>query len=134
MFAQAARQRVPLRLLLCLLLVSVSGLLLFIRGFLLTRVEIAEVSQCAPVGSSSPAAHGAVDGCWVPRRFDTAVFVIIDAMRFDFAAPDAPVDAHTKAFRGHLPVIGNNISGTGHPDPNSPLVEHTFLGARASVP
>ena len=93
MFAQAARQRVPLRLLLCLLLVSVSGLLLFIRGFLLTRVEIAEVSQCAPVGSSSPAAHGAVDGCWVPRRFDTAVFVIIDAMRFDFAAPDAPVDA-----------------------------------------
>ena len=53
--------------------------------------------------------RSAREGCWIPRRFDTAVFVIVDAMRYDFAAPDAPLDEHTKAFRGHLPVIGEYL-------------------------
>lgn len=95
------------------------GLLLFIRGFLLTRFEVADRSQCRRSDSDSRAggtasgsdsrgsqASTAAAGCWMPRRFDTAVFVIIDALRYDFAAPDAQVDEHSKAYRGHMPVIG----------------------------
>ena len=84
-----------------------ASLLLFIRGFLLTRFEVADRSECNRVGSGSQySGSTATAGCWMPRRFDTAVFVIIDALRYDFAAPDAQVDEHSKAYRGHRPVIG----------------------------
>ena len=82
-----------------------AGLLLFVSGVLLTRFEVATRSECA----EGLGAGDARRGCWMPRRFDTAVFVIIDALRYDFAAPDAPVDEHSQTYRGHLPVIGQYL-------------------------
>ena len=110
---RGARWLALLAVLLC------AGLLLFIRGFLLTRFEVADRSQCSGSGGGSTGSTGsgtgsgdvstAAAGCWMPRRFDTAVFVIIDALRYDFAAPDAQVDEHSKMYRGHLPVVGQYL-------------------------
>ncbi|CAN0508755.1 unnamed protein product, partial [Scytosiphon promiscuus] len=30
------------------------------------------------------------DGCWLPPRFDRVVWVVIDALRYDFAAFTPP--------------------------------------------
>ncbi len=56
------------------------GILLFVQGFLLTRLELQETSTCggqqgAPVDDSS---------CWLSREYDRAVVVVIDALRFNF--------------------------------------------------
>lgn len=115
---------VPRRWVTLLALLMGGGLLLFVRGFLLTRFEVADASRCDAGGGvggkgggsansgrgSSSSGSSAEAGCWMPRRFDTAVFVIIDALRYDFAAPDAQVDEHSKTFRGHMPVIGQYMN------------------------
>ncbi|CED82826.1 Glycosylphosphatidylinositol anchor synthesis protein [Phaffia rhodozyma] len=55
-----------------------SGLYLFTKGFLLTRLTLDEINTCSP---SSP-------DCSITPRFDKAVVLIIDALRFDFISPN----------------------------------------------
>lgn len=67
-----------LAILLWICLVHLAGIYLFTRGFLLTRLSLSETSSCSNKPCTLPASH---------RR---AVFLIIDALRFDFMAPNAP--------------------------------------------
>lgn len=64
------------------------GCLIFTKGFLLKRNVIAKNSSCKVdfARSSDGTDHGG-EGCWVHRRFNKAVIVVIDALRFDFIAP-----------------------------------------------
>lgn len=64
------------------------GCLIFTKGFLLKRNVIAENSTCKVdfARYMDGADHGA-EGCWVHRRFDKAIIIVIDALRFDFIAP-----------------------------------------------
>ena len=55
------------------------GLWLFIRGFLLSRLSLSEVSICDPLES-----------CSLPPTHKRAVLLIIDALRFDFISPNLP--------------------------------------------
>ena len=64
----------------------VVAILVFVHGFLLTRVELPHVSSCEdavprPAGLPGPA-------CWGHRAFDRAAIVIIDALRYDFLIRD----------------------------------------------
>jgi phosphatidylinositol glycan class O len=68
-------------LLLFVLFTHLSGLYLFTRGFLLTRLALSETITCSP---------DSLDGCTVPPTYNKAVFLIIDALRFDFISPDPP--------------------------------------------
>ncbi|RKP10368.1 hypothetical protein THASP1DRAFT_21916 [Thamnocephalis sphaerospora] len=90
------------------LLLQISGIYMFTRGFLLTRLALEEQSQCAvlPAVNSS---FGATQlptgaGCWHERRFQRAVVVIVDALRFDFTVYNAsyPQPEH---YRNRLPVL-----------------------------
>lgn len=56
------------------------GLWLFIRGFLLSRLSLSQVSACDPI-----------EICTIPPTHKRAVFLIIDALRFDFISPEIPV-------------------------------------------
>ena len=67
-----------LALLLWVFFVHLSGIYLFTRGFLLTRLSLAESNTC----SSLP--------CTLTPTHKRAVFLIIDALRFDFLSPDPP--------------------------------------------
>lgn len=74
-------------LLACLLLLWItylhlSGLYLFTKGFLLTRLTLEETNTCSPTTSPS---------CSLPPKFDKAVVLIIDALRFDFISPSPPM-------------------------------------------
>ncbi|KKF97102.1 GPI ethanolamine phosphate transferase 3 [Ceratocystis platani] len=78
-----------------MLLVHSTGILLFTRGFLLTRLILDKSSECAVPPVAAPALgmgswknSGSVDGgCWHPKSFDKAVIILIDALRYDFTVP-----------------------------------------------
>ncbi|XP_048366905.1 GPI ethanolamine phosphate transferase 3 [Sphaerodactylus townsendi] len=94
---------------------AAAALGLFARGFLLSRVELGERSGCRsppgpPLPPWPPSSGG--PGCWLPRRFERAVLVLIDALRFDFARPPRDPAAPRPPFRGRLPVL-ERLSGAG---------------------
>lgn len=68
------------------------GLFFFAKGFLLTRLVLDDKSQCRvlPDGSVSTIDNG----CWHPKKFEKAIVIIIDALRYDFTIPThaAPAD------------------------------------------
>ena len=67
-----------LTLLIWVFLVHLAGIYLFIRGFLLTRLSLSDTSDCS------------TQNCDVSPTHRRAVFLIIDALRFDFVAPNPP--------------------------------------------
>ncbi|ORY43061.1 hypothetical protein BCR33DRAFT_851285 [Rhizoclosmatium globosum] len=74
------------------------SVLLFGGGFLLSRLELPNISR-HPTGDSSEA------------RFSRAVVVLIDAFRFDFAVSDLTSSNSNHAhFRGRLPILGNTLA------------------------
>lgn len=66
-----------------------AGIFLFTKGFLLTRNVLENISECEviPGGGGSSPDTVVTQGCWRPKKFDKAVVVIIDALRFDFTQP-----------------------------------------------
>ncbi|KAJ1978341.1 mannose-ethanolamine phosphotransferase gpi13 [Dimargaris cristalligena] len=73
-----------------ILALSTIGLYLFAKGFLLTRSTLPDKSTCAlnPLAAWEPKATRSEETpCWYPARYRRAVVVVIDAFRFDFAAP-----------------------------------------------
>ncbi|KAB8416326.1 hypothetical protein FH972_024846 [Carpinus fangiana] len=72
------------------LLLHSSGIYLFTSGFLLTRFVLDHKSECGvpPIDIYGSHAPGSVDsGCWHPKKFNKAVVIIIDALRYDFTVP-----------------------------------------------
>lgn len=97
-----------------------AAILLFLNGFFLTRFEIDTPSQCTRPPPPPPPPHttthastntvaGATDDgaalprsgqgagvpsherwCWMPRRYRRALFVVVDALRFDFTLYTRP--------------------------------------------
>ncbi|XP_009683681.2 GPI ethanolamine phosphate transferase 3 isoform X3 [Struthio camelus] len=64
-----------------------AGIGLFMSGFLLTRIELANSSSCSDPLTPPPWDRQSLPpgSCWMPQRFSKAVLVIIDALRFEFA-------------------------------------------------
>eukprot|EP00592_Proboscia_alata_P029653 CAMPEP_0194443278 /NCGR_PEP_ID=MMETSP0176-20130528/126614_1 /TAXON_ID=216777 /ORGANISM="Proboscia alata, Strain PI-D3" /LENGTH=1057 /DNA_ID=CAMNT_0039269503 /DNA_START=200 /DNA_END=3369 /DNA_ORIENTATION=- len=117
-------------------LLTLAGLYVFITSFFLAKKSLPHKSSCDNHSAAellqSPASIGlsAADierlhvdgilsrvtsggevgnGCWMERRIDAAAFVVVDALRFDFA-------------RDHLP---KSIGAKLHPQPpNNTLNEH----------
>lgn len=67
-----------LSLLLWTFFIHLTALYLFTRGFLLTRLALPNIATCSHASCSLPASHKRV------------VFLIIDALRFDFVTPHPP--------------------------------------------
>lgn len=65
---------------LVVLYLHAAGVVLFIRGFLLSRLSLEHVAAC-----EVPAQ------CTLPPTHTRAVLLIIDALRFDFIAPNPPL-------------------------------------------
>ena len=71
------------------------GVLLFMHGFLLTRVELDMYSSCDDVmpppeafSSGQNLGNGSAAWCDGEQRFDHVVWIIIDALRYDFVIED----------------------------------------------
>lgn len=77
-----------------LTMLHVVGILIFTRGFLLTRTELPYYSNCSDVsespcftGQSNPYQNQSNSHCWTRPAVDRLVIIVLDALRFDFVAP-----------------------------------------------
>ena len=80
-----------------LLLLHSAAIACFASGFLLTRVELHQDSQCNDLKDSKAMfltqedkGLGGVNtsaGCWGRQHFDKLLLVVVDALRYDFAVP-----------------------------------------------
>lgn len=74
------------------------GLLLFCKGYLLTRIVI-------PTHASCPVQQNTTQTCsGYPRQFRRVLWIIIDALRYDFAVYDETLDP-VPLYRNKLPYI-----------------------------
>ncbi|KAJ8576278.1 hypothetical protein ON010_g2934 [Phytophthora cinnamomi] len=111
------------RVLAALLALHAAALYLFTTGFFLTRFEVSDLSSCqaSPSDTNSSPAHlrgghedlrgsddAAIEGCWMPRRFRRVVFVVIDALRFDFAAAGSSAQRST-FYSDRLPILNDML-------------------------
>ncbi|CAG8476866.1 834_t:CDS:10 [Ambispora leptoticha] len=68
-----------------LLVLHVSGLYLFTRGFLLTRLALNNRSNCTTTPMTDAEETTTFNECLQWPRFSKVVLIVIDALRFDFA-------------------------------------------------
>ncbi|VDM23970.1 unnamed protein product [Toxocara canis] len=84
-----------------LALCFIISLLLFQHGFLLRRHELRTRSSCSDVTVTRSA-------CWLPARYQRAVILLVDALRYDFIAPPSFSSfphSQTPPFIGRLPTV-----------------------------
>uniref|UniRef100_A0A8C5P6Y1 GPI ethanolamine phosphate transferase 3, catalytic subunit n=1 Tax=Leptobrachium leishanense TaxID=445787 RepID=A0A8C5P6Y1_9ANUR len=100
-------KRLPVVLFLAWLsLLFYSSIWLFMSGFLLMRIELNNQSSCAepPPPGVPKTLQPDQAPCWFPLKFQKAVIVIIDALKYDFAKYD-PENTDPKPFQNKLEVI-----------------------------
>ena len=73
-----------------------TGIYLFTKGFLLTRLVLENKSSCSQPPVSIRGEHG---DCWLTKSFDKAVILIIDALRYDFTIPHDKKEHYLNSFR-----------------------------------
>ena len=80
------------------------GIFFFTKGFLLTRLVLDHKSECTspPIDLPRPSPGSYNAGCWYPKTFDSAVIIIIDALRYDFTIPSNDTTHH---FHNALKVL-----------------------------
>ncbi|XP_058186500.1 uncharacterized protein LOC131303578 isoform X2 [Rhododendron vialii] len=104
------------------------AILLFTRGFLLTRTELPHYSNCSDVSQSPcvqppPSLPNKEDAycrnatlnkqhCWTKPAIDHLVIIVLDALRFDFVAP-IPSFEDIKPWMGKLQVLHKLASREG---------------------
>ncbi|EGF80394.1 hypothetical protein BATDEDRAFT_11390 [Batrachochytrium dendrobatidis JAM81] len=87
-------------LLIVLLGTHAAGLFLFKEGYLLTRLELEQTSTCQ---SHSP---WTARSCWPKPRYERALLILIDALRFDFIAYDESLKpSETPHYINKMPTI-----------------------------
>ena len=101
-----------------LTLLHLASLALFINGFLLTRVHLPERSTERP---------GAAANATAPPPYDRVVWLMIDALRYDFVVSDGRyrcADAKL-CHQGHMPFLSELSSQVGAATASSKLaVQH----------
>lgn len=76
------------------------ALVLFTRGFLLTRKALPNINDCSPVAPS-----GNLDAsCSLPPTHDKLVFLVVDALRADFVLPVAEPGDANQFYANHVPL------------------------------
>ncbi|KAF2321987.1 hypothetical protein GH714_005233 [Hevea brasiliensis] len=104
--------------------VHVVGILIFTRGFLLTRTELPYYSRCSDISQSpcfSPSHNNSYSSsssdsdincsninqgqhCWTKPAVDRLIIIVLDALRFDFVAPST-FFPEKKPWMDKLPVL-----------------------------
>ncbi len=101
------------------LAVELCGLLGFLKGFFLTRIEVGYISDCADwnkteveelsLGLSDEERRGLEsnfhdengtnkEGCWSPQAYKKVIWIIADALRYDFALWDESGGQNEKVY------------------------------------
>ncbi|KAK7067880.1 hypothetical protein SK128_027756 [Halocaridina rubra] len=84
------------------------GLLIFSNGFLLTRQVIEKNSTCEDYLDSQTEQTKNGTECWVPPTYKRAVIILIDALRYDFAAYNDSL-TEDKFYLNKMPVFNRLV-------------------------
>ena len=76
------------------ILSSVIGLLIFTRGFLLSRVAITNATEASDLSTLTP-------------QYKKAVVLVIDALRYDFVMPQPASNSY---YHNKLPIVQTLLS------------------------
>ena len=87
--------------------IYVIGILLFSRGFLLTRVVVEQNSTCETDFTHTDS-HGE-GGCWMHPSYKKAVIIVVDALRFDFVVKS---DSTSFRYQNKLTVVQDALSNS----------------------
>ncbi|XP_060169924.1 uncharacterized protein LOC132600639 [Lycium barbarum] len=95
------------------------AILVFTRGFLLTRTELSQYSHCSDI-LQSPCLSPSQDdqmvnhskGCWTKPAVDRIVIIVLDALRYDFVAPSTFFE-EKKPWMDRLQVLHKLASQPG---------------------
>ncbi|XP_070543027.1 GPI ethanolamine phosphate transferase 3-like [Ptychodera flava] len=80
----------------------ITGIVLFTKGFLLKRLEVPIHSDCQLQGKPGNFSHG----CWMQKRYERAIIMVIDALRFDFTVYNTSVEEdQLLPFQNKLPTM-----------------------------
>ena len=93
-----------------LIILYTIGILLFTKGFLLTRFVVKNNSTCSVdfSGVTSEADAFENNGCWMKTSRKKAVVIVIDALRFDFALyNDSISESDSLPYQNKLKSIHN---------------------------
>ena len=86
-----------------------SGTLIFLKGFLLSRTVIEKKSNCKEDFALRGDEHQNLgfNGCWMHGRFKKGIIIIIDAMKYDFMVYNSSLSNQTKVppFKNKLKTI-----------------------------
>lgn len=102
-------------------LIHAIGIYFFTRGFLLTRLVLDKKSSCSspPITLTTqfPGAGTVDGGCWHPKKFEKAVVIIIDALRYDFTIPFHNTSTSSnaaQAYHNALPFLYDTAVNEPH--------------------
>ncbi|KAA3467296.1 GPI ethanolamine phosphate transferase 3-like [Gossypium australe] len=73
-----------------IMFLHIIAILIFTKGFLLTRTELPHSSHCSDL-SQSPchSSPSSSSSCWTKPAVDRLIIIVLDALRFDFVAPSS---------------------------------------------
>ncbi|OXV06871.1 hypothetical protein Egran_05364 [Elaphomyces granulatus] len=97
--------------LLWILFLHIVGIFFFTKGFLLTRLVLENKSSCdiLPFEEHGSTEHGGSTraACWHPKTFDKTIFLVIDALRYDFTVPFRPTaeGEGQHIFHDNIPIL-----------------------------
>lgn len=99
------------------------GLVLFARGFLLTRLALEDVNGCSPVSPS-----GNLDpSCSLAPTHSKLLLIVVDALRADFVLPVSPDVVHeTTAFYQNHVTLPSKLTAQ---DPTRSFLGHFIADA-----
>ncbi|KAH9111960.1 hypothetical protein AeMF1_013612 [Aphanomyces euteiches] len=97
-----------------LLVLHGAALFLFTNGFFLTRYEATDVSPCSQMTAFSTTQYlrhhvPSTSGCWSNVKFPRVVYIVIDALRFDFMH-EASMDEQKQKSRDGGKFFLNHMS------------------------
>ncbi|KAE8680302.1 hypothetical protein F3Y22_tig00111392pilonHSYRG00604 [Hibiscus syriacus] len=72
-----------------IMFLHIIAILIFTKGFLLTRTELPHSSHCSDLSQSPCHSSSSSSSCWTKPAVDRLIIVILDALRFDFVAPSS---------------------------------------------
>ena len=91
---------------LLVLLLHVIGLIIFCKGFLLARVVISLYSGCDHHKSVTSNEGDVLFSCNAyPRRFKRVVWVLVDALRYDFTVFDKETGSPAAHYKNQMPLL-----------------------------
>ncbi|GFO44729.1 GPI ethanolamine phosphate transferase 3-like [Plakobranchus ocellatus] len=90
-------------------ILTLTGTLVFLKGFLLSRTVVEKFSECNVNFAFKIDDHGqhGLEGCWMHSRYKRAIVIIIDALKYDFMTYNVSLEGkdNVPPYKNRLKIL-----------------------------